>query len=163
MQKEMQPVKNMQGMSGVNKKLANNSWLSRAEIDPLCSGGQISYRVVRDFGFISRFSIFHFPIFLLYISTSNLFFSAYKQCPHKPSSHRKPSSLATSALNPPRSYSIPTLGRSLPSLLVFTNSMKTPMHGRLNKGKSCFPVLSSTSHFYLLPTAPARTHTHLLS
>lgn len=157
-------MKNMQGMSGVNKKLANNSWLSRAEIDPLCSGGQISYRVVRDFGFISRFSIFHFPFFYSTSSHPTFFFlHTEKQCPHKPSSHRKPSSLATSALNPPRSYSIPILGRSLPSLLVFTNSMKKPMHGRLNKGKSCFPVLSSTSHFYLLPTAPARTHTHLLS
>lgn len=74
MQKEMQPVKNMQGMSGVNKKLANNSWLSRAEIDPLCSGGQISYRVVRDFGFISRFSIFHFPIFYSTSSHPTFFF-----------------------------------------------------------------------------------------
>lgn len=73
-------MKNMQGMSGVIKKLANNSWLSRAEIDPLCSGRADFLSRFRDFGFISRFSIFHFPFFYS-TSTHPTFFFCIQTMP----------------------------------------------------------------------------------
>lgn len=67
-----------------------------------------------------------------------------RKCRHKQSSHRKPSSRATSAPSLRRSYSIPIPGRSPLSRSVSTNqNTEKQMYGRLKMEKSCFPVLSS--------------------